>query len=71
MFDLEIFKDSLKVSDHGIIPTFQVTVEYKLPQDSLPLDLRVSVLSEDKKFISQLIELPPFDMLNNPSIMGE
>lgn len=70
MFDLEVVRDSLKVSDYGVHPTIQITIRYKLPRDSLPLDLQVCVFSEDKKFISQLIELPPYDMLNNPSSMN-
>lgn len=64
-FELQIVNESLKVFPKSAIPALQFTVKYNLREDILPLGIKGSVFSQDDKFLTNLVELPPIDVMNN------
>jgi hypothetical protein len=65
--EIDIPRASLKVYEHSIASAIQLKIRYTLSVDRIPVNIKGSVYSEDKKFISVLTELPPVDVWNNNS----
>ena len=68
---LNIDKDSLKVYKQSIFPAITFTVtDNQLEEDTIPIRIDGIVLSSDRKYIANLVELPDVEVRDDPLVDG-